>query len=92
MDTDELLQRCADIDKGLHELADDLYAAWEEGIAGKRRDDLVSRAKAKIQLYDELSESLEDEDEKEEVKSLSRYMRRMRRYIQRIESGYKSEE
>ena len=88
MDTDVFLDRCDAIEKGLHELADDLYASIEDGQPGDEREELVKLAKEKIESYDEFFAELEDDGEREEAEGvLNREIKRLRRAVQRIESG-----
>ncbi len=77
MDTEIFLDRCEEIqgeNSELAVLADDLYESLEEGSDGPEREELVRRAKEKIRLWEALWEDLEDEELKEEVQPIYRYI------------------
>jgi hypothetical protein len=82
METEIYLERREKIEKGLQELADDLYAALEEASKGPEWEELVSRAKEKIKLFDELWAEL-DEEERAELQPINSYIKDIRAYIQK---------
>ncbi len=86
MDTDEFLKRCEEIEDGLHELADDLYAVVKHGASDGNADDVVTRCRDKVRRYDELVSSLDDDDREEAESVLGRYIERLRRNLAIFES------
>ena len=86
MDTDLFLERCENIEKGLHKLANDFYKSLSDGSSHEDRKDLINRAKDKVSLFECLSLDIEDEDEEEEIQTFNRYIEKLRGYIVKAES------
>ena len=87
MDTDLFLERCENIEKGLHKLANEFYASLNDGSPGEARDELIARAKEKISLFERLSLDIEDEDEEEEIQVFNRYINKLKGYLLKSEEG-----
>ena len=81
MDTDLFLERCEEIEEGMHKLANDFYHSLNEGAPGEIRDNLLLRAKEKVSLFESLSLDIEDEDEEEEIQTFNRYINKFKEYI-----------
>ncbi|WP_438426222.1 hypothetical protein [Aquimarina macrocephali] len=87
MDTDLFLERCEEVENGLHKLSNELYFTLNKGVTGKKLDDLISRAKEKVKLFDQLSADIEDRQEKEEIESFKRNINQLRGDILKVEKG-----
>ena len=85
MDTDIFLERCENIEKGLHKLSNEFYHALDEEAPKEKLNDLAILAKEKIMLFEKLSADIEDEDEEEEIQCFNRYINKLKGYILKIE-------
>jgi hypothetical protein len=82
MDTEVFLARCESLDDGLHDLVNDCYDSLTEGASAEERDRLVSLAKEKINLFNELSADVVHEPHKEEIQSFNRYIKQLNKFVQ----------
>lgn len=89
MTTEQFLERCEEIETGLHTLSNKMYSVSRKEIVGDLVETLAQASREKIRLYEAFLKDLEgDEENIEEAEdALSRNITRLRGYLTELESA-----